>query len=363
MEKLKVCELFGGIGGFSLGIQRALGKENVEVIYYNDFDRYSVRVYNRQFRTKWKAKDITKVKAEELPDFDILCGGFPCQAFSVAGKRKGFDDTRGTLFFEIARIIKAKRPPYFLLENVKGILNHEEGKTFRVIIETIWSLGYDVQWILCNSKFFGVPQNRERVFFIGNIAGERRPEILPFKEDAGEVPRISREEKVIYDRKGFDSRTKGFRESKISPTLSTKMGTGGNNVPMINDGVARCLTARDYKGPPSPEYHFDKGVYNIVALRQRDRHGKNEEKIQQFEERKDNCSNTITSIDKDNYVITDKLRRLTPVECERLQSFPDYWTAISSDSQRYKQLGNAVTVNVIAAIIGRMFKGVYDGNK
>jgi len=118
MKKLRVCELFGGIGGFSLGFQRAFRKENMEVVFYNDFDKYAVNIYNKNFGTDWKPSDIRDIKAKDIPDFDLLCGGFPCQAFSVAGKRQGFNDTRGTMFFEIERILKVKRPQFVLLENV-----------------------------------------------------------------------------------------------------------------------------------------------------------------------------------------------------------------------------------------------------
>ena len=126
--------------------------------------------------------DAAAIDPRDLPDFDLLCGGFPCQAFSVAGKRGGFKDSRGSLFFEIARIVKAKRPEIVLLENVQGLLSHEKGKTFGVIIQTLGRLGYDVQWMVLNSKFFGVPQNRERVFLVASLAAASRPEVLPLGE-------------------------------------------------------------------------------------------------------------------------------------------------------------------------------------
>jgi len=180
MKKIRFIDLFGGIGGFRLGLQKA--SDRFECVWYNDNNKYAVKIYNKRFGEKYEAKDIRKIKTEEIPDFDMLCAGFPCQSFSIAGRRKGFADTRGTLFFEIARIIKHKRPKYLLLENVKGLLNHDQGETFRTILRTLDELGYDVEWQVLNSKYFGVPQNRERVFIIGYLGRERRKKIFPVGE-------------------------------------------------------------------------------------------------------------------------------------------------------------------------------------
>lgn len=162
---MRYFSMFTGIGGFEYGIQKVLS--NAECVGYSEIDKYAIQTYERHFPEHKNYGDATKIKADELPDFDMLCGGFPCQAFSIAGKRRGFEDTRGTLFFDVARIIEVKRPKIVFLENVKGLLNHNKGETFRVIIQTLSELGYDVQWMVLNSKFFGVPQNRERVFIIG----------------------------------------------------------------------------------------------------------------------------------------------------------------------------------------------------
>lgn len=327
-KEIRYIDLFGGVGGFRLGIERVFGnrkpgKPVFKCVFYCEIDKYCVQVYDKQFQEEYEPKDITTVRAKELPDFDLLCAGFPCQAFSIAGKRQGFNDIRGTLFFEIARIIRAKRPKFVFLENVKGLLNHQKGKTYRIILQALSELGYEFQWMVLNSKFFGVPQNRERVFIIGNLRGQRKPEILPFREIARAIPGIPQNQ-IVYDRKGFDSRTKGFRESmNESPTLSTKMGTGGNNVPM----VSCAYRTRTYCGQ---EGHI--------------------------ETRKDKIANQLTSCQKDSMVLTkERIRRLTPVECERLQGFPDNWTEGVSDTQRYKMMGNAVTVNVIEAIVNNWF--------
>jgi len=174
---MKYFSMFSGIGGFELGIG-----DKGECVGYSEIDKYAIQTYEKHFGGHKNYGDTTKIRPEELPDFDLLCGGFPCQAFSIAGKRRGFSDTRGTMFFEVARILKVKRPKIVLLENVKGLLNHNKGETFRVILQALDELGYEVEWMVLNSKFFGVPQNRERVFIIGSLRGERRPEILPFGE-------------------------------------------------------------------------------------------------------------------------------------------------------------------------------------
>lgn len=163
-KEIRFIDLFGGIGGFRKGIEQS--KLNANCVAYYDIDKYATAVYNYNFKENHKPSDITKVKSKDIPDFDLLCGGFPCQPFSVAGDRRGFEDTRGTLFFEIARIAEYHRPPLLFLENVKGILSHENGRTMKVICETLNNLGYIINIEVYNSKDFGVPQNRERVFFL-----------------------------------------------------------------------------------------------------------------------------------------------------------------------------------------------------
>lgn len=210
---MKYLSLFSGIGGFELGIQQAYEDNNSDrpvptledvrhgssassernngsveskpptCIGFSEIDKYAVQIYQKHFPDHKNYGDITKIDTRELPDFDLLVGGFPCQAFSIAGKRKGFDDTRGTLFFEIARILRDKRPRLFLLENVKGLLSHDNGKTFATIIATLDELGYDLQWQVLNSKNHGVPQNRERIFIVGHLRGTSRPEVFPFGEN------------------------------------------------------------------------------------------------------------------------------------------------------------------------------------
>jgi DNA (cytosine-5)-methyltransferase 1 len=338
-EEIRFIDLFGGIGGFRYGLEKA--SDRYKCVWYCDNDKYAVQVYNKNYNEKWEATDIREIPALCIPDFDLLCAGFPCQAFSVAGKRRGFEDTRGTLFFEIARILEAKRPKAFILENVKGLLSHQRGKTFRIILETLDELGYEVEWMVLNSKFFGVPQSRERVFIIGHLTGTSGGEILPFREDAGQIQGVSGKTKDLI----IHNIHKGFKEDNprvfenYTPTIRTPKG--GGHIP----SVAR----------------------KIIAMRAYPRTGTKEQdgdRIQNIEPQKEDCSNALTNIQKDNLLGDyDKLRRLTPVECERLQGYPDGWTSKGiddnkiveiSDTQRYKMCGNAVTTNVINAIGSRL---------
>lgn len=319
-EQIRYLSLFSGIGGFELGINKGhesnikhalIGKESEQeertqgrvgavnqhgtllhtgdrpaplCVGFSEIDKYATQIYQSHFPEHKNYGDITKIDPTTLPDFDLLVGGFPCQSFSIAGKRGGFSDTRGTLFFEIARILNTKRPRLFLLENVKGLLSHANGDTFRTILSTLDELGYDLQWQVLNSKNHGVPQNRERVFIVGHLRGTPRPQVFPFTESNGKTVR------------------------RIQGDVSGKGYASQQDRTYFPDSLMGCLPAT-----------------------------RTENKV--------------------NVLVEDmKIRRLTPVECERLQGFPDNWTAGVSDTQRYKCCGNAVTVNVIADIMEKLLK-------
>lgn len=164
-KKLKMFSMFTGIGGFELGAINA--GIDLEVVGYSEINKYAIQVYKKHFPEGVNHGDATRIVPESLPDFDILVGGVPCQAWSIAGKRGGFEDSRGTMWYEYFRILKAKQPKYFIAENVKGILSHNKGKSFELICEAFCELGYVIDFDVLNSKHFGVPQNRERVFIIG----------------------------------------------------------------------------------------------------------------------------------------------------------------------------------------------------
>ncbi len=178
--------VFSGIGGFELGFPASW-----QCVGFSEVDKYASHIYRKHFCRHKQHGDITKINTNELSDFELLCGGFPCQAFSIAGKRRGFQDTRGTLFFQICRIAKDKKPRLLLLENVKGLLSHDQGQTFHTIIRSLDGLGYDLQWQVLNSKNFGVPQNRERVFIVGHLRGTRRPKYSLSQKAVHRVLRLS----------------------------------------------------------------------------------------------------------------------------------------------------------------------------
>lgn len=403
---MRYFSLFSGIGGFELGIAKAM--PNAECVGFSEIDKDAVRIYKSHFPKHENFGDITKIKGKELPDFDLLCGGFPCQSFSIAGKRKGFDDTRGTLFFDICRILKAKQPRLVLLENVKGLLSHDQGRTFITIIAALDGLGYDCQWQVLNSKDFGVPQNRERILIVGHLRGSRRPKIFPFGESYGSnVPQDLRKSENILGtistrnqgpQCNFDGGStlvsigtlrshkndKGFRSMKsgLSPAICARARQDGDGQPVvwikeatklgyaeasvgdsINLSVPNSKTRRGRVGKGVAQT-LDTGMqqYTIVQKAR----GFNKGGVM-------NVAPTLGSSSwQHNNHLNNQLggvRRLTPIECERLQGFPDDWTRYGvwhgfyqgpaktiniSDTQRYKCLGNAVTTNVIAAVVGRM---------
>lgn len=373
---MKYLSLFSGIGGFELGIQKAYENirdnrkqepndegvrserdksyreggawnereqdhDNTICVGYSEIDRYASSIYQRQFPTHKNYGDITKINEGELPDFDMLVGGFPCQSFSIAGQRRGFDDTRGTLFFDIARILKAKKPKLALLENVKGLLSHDDGRTFKTIIATLDELGYDVQWQVLNSKDFGVPQNRERVYIVGHLRGTARPEVFPFAEDGGSPDELSRH---------------------VSNTLTARYEGGQATGSYIGEGKLDAQEINQLNDP----IHSNDRVYgsNGISPTLNMMHGGNRQPFIRIENMNGDgfenpYSGTIRAGASKSTNIVNNVRRLTPMECERLQGFPDNWTAEGtegpiSDTQRYKCCGNAVTTNVIQAVMERL---------
>jgi len=380
--------MFSGIGGFELGIQRAYnnkqfteieqnrkrGNRNTDeqpillctskkpplCVGYSEIDKYSIQTYEKNFKGHKNYGNAKNIEPNKLPDFDMLCGGFPCQAFSIAGKRRGFEDTRGTLFFDIARILKVKRPKIVFLENVKGLLNHNKGETFSLIIQTLEELGYETQWMVLNSKFFGVPQNRERVFIIGNIRGTSRPKILPIGEvNAKDIitNRVIGEVKVRKYPVNVPKLKQVLRAnrksiSQISEELDVKKTTvehwfRKDSCFSIPDAEV-WFKLKELLGITTDE--FDQSITEFEI-----RDNKYDQGNRVYSE--DGISPTITTLTGGHQHVPIEtkyqIRRLTPIECERLQGFPDNWTKGVSDTQRYKQLGNAVTVNVIEAIIQR----------
>ena len=224
---MKFLDLFAGIGGFRLGMESA----GHECIGFCEIDKFARASYKAIHDTKGEIElhDITAVSDESIRGFgsvDVICGGFPCQAFSIAGNRRGFEDTRGTLFFEIARFASILRPRYLFLENVKGLLNHENGITFETIISTLDELGYDVEWQVLNSKDFGVPQNRERVFIIGHLRGERTRRIFPLSGESQSTSSQSVVKISNVNPSGNGMNGEVYQVDGLAPTLTTNKGEG-----------------------------------------------------------------------------------------------------------------------------------------
>lgn len=221
---LKYLSLCSGVGGFEYGMEHAALKAGVqfECVGFSEIDKHAIATYKEHYPDHRNLGDLTAIDPAALPDFDYLVAGFPCQPFSQAGHRIGFEDTRGTIFFDIARILEAKRPRHFVLENVKGLLSHDGGRTFATIISTLAGMGFDLEWQVLNSKNFGVPQNRERVYIVGHYGGIRGLPVFPFTGASGvaveEVTREASASQRVYN-------------PTISPTLNPGAATGGAVIP------------------------------------------------------------------------------------------------------------------------------------
>ena len=383
---MKFLDLFAGIGGFRLGMESA----GHECIGFCEIDKFARESYKAIHNTEGEIElhDITTVTDEfvrGIGSVDIICGGFPCQAFSIAGTRRGFEDTRGTLFFEVARFASILKPKYLFLENVKGLLNHDNGNTFEVIISTLDELGYNVEWQVLNSKDFGVPQNRERVFIIASLRGECTRRVFPIS-GKNEQSNTESKIKVIGNTKNPNGSSKGTRTLVYD-----------------KNGIVGALIATDYKVPKqvaipvlTPERvnkrqngrRFKTNGEPMFTLTAQDQHGillqDKKLKIREATTKGyaeasvgdsvnianinsktkrgrvgNQIANTLLASEQQGVVGSDyRIRRLTPRECWRLQGFPDSAfdkaQAVTSNSQLYKQAGNSVTVNVIAEIAKKM---------
>jgi len=353
---MKFIELFAGIGAFRLGLERT----GHECVWANEWLERPRSIYARNFGEQPDGRDIRNVSAGDIPSADLLVGGFPCATFSVAGKRTGFslDDTRGTLAFEMFRLAHEKSIPYLLFENVKGLLNHDGGRTFEIILEVLDGLGYDCQWELLDSQNFGVPQHRERIFLIGHLRGKPRPKVFPIgrasrsNDEANSQERTGREglfsdisptldahyykggnarQYVVQTESRRDKEMRTYTEGVV-PTLTAQMGTGGGNVPYVRP----MLDVARVNKSPNGRLIKDDGdpMYTITA---QDRHG-------------------VQIGNEDGFAI----RKLTPLECERLQGLPDGWTELYhdgrrvSDSERYERCGRTITIPVVEAIGRRL---------
>ncbi len=410
--------MFAGIGGFRSGLSKV--GDIFLPVGYCEIDSHTRRAYEALYDTKGEVfyEDARKIDPDELPDIDLICGGFPCQTFSIAGQRRGFADARGTLFFEIARIARVKKPMFLFLENVPGLLSHDGGRTFATILSSLDELGYDVTWEVLNSADHYVAQSRKRVFIVGFFRERCAGKVLSFREANPKtmLQRFpGRQGSRVYSADGLSqtltSGSGGFAghtglyEIKLpikSKTISgyqmaypgdsidlayadqnSRRGRVGHDIahtltPSATQGVffidmnppptltelARCITTRQdsgvtkHKGEHSGVF-MDSGARAIISpeketVRQQGRRVKGN----------DEPMFTITASDRHGVIHNGHVRKLTPREAWRLQGFTDeqfdkVYALGVSDARLYKMAGNAVTVNVIAAI-GSIIKEVFD---
>lgn len=413
---IRYFDMFAGVGGFRAGLTKAGG---FRCVGHCEIDKYANASYiaaHNPGKEEVYYKDAREIDPNDMPEFDLMCAGFPCQSFSVAGKRKGFEDTRGTLFFEIARIIRHKKPPYLLLENVPGLLSHDQGKTFSVILDTLCELGYSMEWTVYNSAAFGVPQSRRRVFIVGYLDQRCAGKILPVGEaDPKALIRVAGHKQgyTVYDSQGLactqtantgglgkgcglylvgynrkDGIT-GEREEAIALQAGDFRGLNRNQTqnavfvdlcagnPKVTE-QARCVTADYGKAQMSKRKGELSGVLEAdmespLLIKEATKRG--------YKEAYDGDSiflgypttnkrrarvgsafaHTLDTGSSQGVVLRGRIRRLMPRECFRLQGFPEDMIsrvlAVTSDAQAYKMAGNSVTVNVVEAI-GRQLRAV-----
>jgi len=363
--EIKVGTFFSGVGSPEQALKNLVegGAEvknkplEIEIEFACEIDKYAEQTYLKNFKPKKFYSDITTLEMKDLSYVDLLVFGFPCQAFSVAGKRQGFDDTRGTLFYDALRYLQEHRPRYFVAENVRGLVSHDNGKTFGTIIDCLAkttnyqmslmpfeNLGYHIHHKVLNTKNFGIPQNRERIFIIGIRDDEDNnfnfPKEIPLECKLRDILQNNVSEKYYLS----DKAVKGIENSTYERKKHIIQHTD----------VCATLLGRDYKDPKCIE---TKGAslrtYPRTTNPEKD---KEQGRNKRLETRKDDLANSITTHEHDSLIKNKRVRRLTPIECERLQGFPDNFTEGVSDTQRYKQMGNTISVPVIETILENLLQ-------
>jgi DNA (cytosine-5)-methyltransferase 1 len=390
---MKVGTFFSGIGSPEQALLNLGIKHDIE--FACDIDKYARETYLKNFDCKNMYEDITDLDMKDLSYVDLLVFGFPCQAFSMAGKRGGFEDTRGTLFYDALRYLKEHNPRYFIAENVKGLLSHDSGKTFQTIIDCLAStintqmslmpfenLGYHIYYKVLNTKDFGIPQNRERIFIVG------------IRDDADNNFRFPKEillKNKLKDLLQINVDNKYYLSDKMIKNITTPSNGDWNSGKMtFNTNVAKCINARVHKmgRADTDNYIISHSLYPRSSKTNKGGTGhlsktdgtsycvdtgnaqaiewvadyRNDEGLRKRKDKTTPCltasNNSETELSRMPPILKqDKIRRLTPIECERLQGFPDNHTEGVSDTQRYKQCGNSITVNVMEAILKNLLNG------
>ena len=406
---IKYLDMYSGIGGFRSALD-ALG--GFECVGFCEIDKYAKQAYETLYDTKGEMyfEDARNIDPDDLPDIDLICAGFPCQSFSIAGKRRGFDDTRGTLFFEVARIAAAKRPALLFLENVQNLLSHDKGRTFETILEVLDDIGYDVSWTVLNSANFLVPQSRNRVFITGFLRGRCAGEIFAFSETNPKTLKRrlpGRESKRVYAADGlgitittgsgatglymipiksntkigyqlalpYDSIDTAYadmnsRRGRVGAELAHTLTTSStqavylidmNESPKLTE-LARCITARQDSGISKRPGEHSAVLVIVKEI--------TPEEISELDgvtaDGSDKTAGLIILLDEEGHQFLGYIRKLTPRECWRLQGFTDEQfdkvKAVGiSDSQLYKMAGNAVTVPAVFAVARELKRIFYGG--
>jgi DNA (cytosine-5)-methyltransferase 1 len=311
-KPIKFIDLFAGVGGFRIAFE----SQKAQCVFSSEWDKFSQITYEANFGEKPEG-DITLIDSKKIPSHDILTAGFPCQPFSNAGLKKGFEDTRGTLFYDVARIINDKKPSMVLLENVKGFVNHNKGRTLRVVLETLDELGYNTTYKVLNAKDFGVPQNRERIFIVGvnrkklGKIGFEFPNPLNKRTLLGQILEKNPDIKYTISNKLWQGHKRRLKEHRLK---GNGFGYGMFNEESTHTNT---ISARYYKD--GSEILINQGRRNP--------------------------------------------RMLTPREAARLQGFPEKFTIPVSDTQAYRQFGNSVAVPVVTEIAKKMIDLIENPNK
>jgi len=310
----RFIDLFAGIGGFRIGLERLGGK----CVFSSEIDKHAAATYERNFGEK-PSGDITKIDAAEVPDHDVLCGGFPCQPFSMSGKQLGFEDARGTLFFEVMRLVNAKRPKVVFLENVANYVRHHGGKTLERTVGMLEESGYATKWSVLNASDYGVPQARKRLYIVG-IRKDRAKLEFRFPEPSGKRVKL--------------------KDILLSNGVADSVRIERDDIKITKTDIAKTLERR-------PNKPVQIGIINK---------GGQGERIYSIE------GHAITlsaygggaAAKTGAYLVEDVVRKLHPEECRRLMGFPEGYQVDPRSQQAYKQFGNAVVADVIEAI-GRGF--------
>lgn len=318
---MKFIDLFAGIGGF----HQVLRNHGMECVFASEWDKHASQTYLENYGLQ-PSGDITDIAEKDIPKHDFLCAGFPCQAFSISGKQKGFEDTRGTLFFDVARIVKYHKPKVLFLENVKNFAKHDSGKTLNTVEQVLITLGYDVYFKVLNASHFGLPQNRERIYIVAfrkdlNIKRFLFPSPKNIKTCLNDILEENPVDAKIINRpdikikKHFEPKLNLFNELDL-PNKPIRLGevNKGGQGERIYSPYGHAITLSAHGG----------GVGAKTGL----------------------------------YLVDNKVRKLSPRECARVQGFPESFKINASSSQAYKQFGNSVALNVLDEIMKNIFKVV-----